>query len=244
MQTVSSLTICQDEEEYILHMLKFLNEIVKPDEYVIVDGGSLDSTVEVIEKFKEERGINLKLVKNPMPDSFSIQRNIALDNCSGDWILHIDADETYSESIKTLISSAKSEGYSKIFGFVFPTAHLIKDPFHMLEGCGADYHLRFFRNDSRIRYFGDVHEQISFEGMPIINGVDGFTLIYANSIAMKHYSLIKNEEDLKIKGKRYLQWLKRSQEAGIPLTDENHFIRTRDSAITEGKFKELPKEWY
>ena len=242
-QRISSLTICQDEQEYILNMLMFLKEVVRPDEYVIVDGGSKDFTITVIEQFAEKWNLNLKLIQNPMPDSFSEQRNIALDACSGDWILHIDADETYSESIKTLIGSVKSGGYSQIFGFVFPTAHLIKDQFHMLDG-GGDIHLRLFRNDRNTWYVGDVHERISWDGKPIINGIEGFNIIPTNGIALKHYSLIKGNEALILKGKRYVKWLERSREAGIPLTDENHFISARDNAVAEGKFIELPEEWY
>ncbi len=57
------LIICLDEEELIGKCLYWLFENIKPDEYIIVDGGSEDDTIKIINKFTVNNQVNLKLFK-------------------------------------------------------------------------------------------------------------------------------------------------------------------------------------
>ena len=234
-----------DEAGYILNTLRWLKQYVEPDEYVVVDGGSSDNTVELINKFKSYENVNVKLILNPMPESFSEQRNIALNNSTGAWILHIDADETYSRSMANHIHMVKHEMFdAELFGLVYPTAHLAVDEFTMLANTGSDPHLRLYRNFKQVYYWGSVHEQpCNLIFQPIIGGVEGYPIKYDDSIALKHYSLLKSNELLLAKGKRYVKWIESSRQAGIPLTDEMHFVNCVASIKPED-IKPLPKEWY
>jgi len=243
--TISILTICMDEAGYILQMLRWLKQYVEPDEYVVVDGGSNDGTIELISKFREYENINLKLIINPMPESFAVQRNIALDMCSSKWILHIDADETYSKSISVPVAKIKSGIMESIglFGWVYPTAHLVKDEFTYLGTNGSDPHLRLYKKEG-VSYIGNVHEQpCSIEGKPIIMGAEGYPIQYDDSIALKHYSMLKTRDELLAKGKRYAKWIQSSRDAGIPLTDEMHFVNCVNNMKPED-LKSLPIRWY
>ena len=245
-KTISTLTICMDEAGYILSMLRWLKQYVEPDEYVVVDGGSKDNTIELIEKFRSYENVKLRLIKNDMPESFSSQRNLALNLCTSEWVLHIDADEVYSKSMSSQIKLIK-EGIpddADLFGMVYPTAHLALDEFTMLANTGSDPHLRLFRNIPDVRYYGAVHEQpSSLLGQPIIGGVEGYPIKYDEHIALKHYSLLKNRAELMAKGIRYVKWIQHSRDAGIPLTDEMHFVNCVNSIKPED-IKPLPMEWY
>jgi len=238
MQTISSLTIVKDEQRWISHMIDFLGEYVKPDEMVVVDGGSTDDTLQVID-FYIKRGFPIKLIENVMPDSFSEQRNLALDNCTGDWVLHIDADETYSKNIVGLVEKVRQGSYEECLGIVFPTAHLIGDERHMNDS-GGDVHIRMFKNLPEIRFKGDVHEQLYYNDQTLL----GINIRASGDVVLRHFSMLKSQEELILKGKRYLQWTERSQLAGIPITeDEKFFVKAIENRISQGPLIEVPEEW-
>ena len=64
------------------------------DEIVVVDGGSTDGTIEIAKKFTS------KIIRTTNPPVFHINKQKALDACTGDWILQLDADEIIPESLK------------------------------------------------------------------------------------------------------------------------------------------------
>jgi len=243
MDKVSSLTICQDESSFILQTLEWLRDYVKPDQYVIIDGGSKDNTVDKIKYFQKQDSANICLRINEMPDSFSEQKNIALAEVTSEWVLQIDVDETYSKSISRLIDEIRADKHKDVFGFVFPTANLIRDVKTINSDRGLEPHLRLYRKDTRTEYYGEVHEHLCFNGKWIMKGIEGFNVVHDNNIALKHYSLLKSDAELFEKGKRYMKWAQRSAKKGIPLNGEKHFIEKKYKLIKEDNLKEIPKEW-
>lgn len=73
------------------------------DEIVIVDGGSSDKTVEIAKSY----GANVMVEENR--ENFHINKQHAIDACTHDWILQLDADERVSsmllEEIRQVITS-------------------------------------------------------------------------------------------------------------------------------------------
>lgn len=76
-------------------MLEACLESIKgiADELVIVDGSSTDNTVEIAKKF------GAKVITEPNRQNFHINKQIAIDACTGDWILQLDADERVSSML-------------------------------------------------------------------------------------------------------------------------------------------------
>ena len=64
-----------------------------PDEIIIVDDGSTDNTVQIIESFKKNSDIKVELVRNSSNSGicYSLNHGIAKANCS--WIARMDADD-------------------------------------------------------------------------------------------------------------------------------------------------------
>lgn len=240
MQTISVSIICLNEDKHIAECLDWLAEYINPDEIVIVDGGSIDNTLWIINTYIHN-GVNIKLIENPMPDIFSQQRNLALSNCTKDWILSIDIDDTYSGNISNLISDIRNDKYSDVNGFVFPTAHLIKDEFHMVDG-GGDTHIRLFRNLPEIKYVGDVHEILYLGGLSMIHKWDECKIITMDQVALKHHSLLKSDEELLVKGKRYMRWAERSTALGIAIDSEYWFINSKNDYLGKEMY-DVPKDW-
>ena len=77
--------IVRNEETFIEGCLQSVADLA--DEIVVVDTGSTDRTLSIVEQFRA------KVVHIAWTDDFSAARNESLRHCSGDWILYLDADE-------------------------------------------------------------------------------------------------------------------------------------------------------
>jgi hypothetical protein len=75
------------------------------DEILIVDGGSTDDSINIINQWKNRANIRLFHIKQtglPYSDDWneSIVRNFLVDQAIGDWIMAIDADEIMDDSFR------------------------------------------------------------------------------------------------------------------------------------------------
>lgn len=83
---LSACLIVKDEELLLASCLESLRDLA--DEIVVYDTGSTDRTVEIA------GAAGAVVVRGYWDDDFARARNAALDHCTGQWVLHIDADET------------------------------------------------------------------------------------------------------------------------------------------------------
>lgn len=104
--TLSVAIITFNEEENIGRTLASVKGIA--DEIIVVDSGSTDRTVEIAKQFGAK--VLIEEWKG-----FAAQKNSALDKCTCDWILSLDADEEVSRSLQTDIGNllaGKDLGYA------------------------------------------------------------------------------------------------------------------------------------
>ena len=85
-----------NEEANIERCLKAINDIA--DEIIIVDGGSTDNTAEIAKNY------NAKITITDNPPVFHVNKQKALDLCTGQWILQLDADEIVTDKLKEEIN--------------------------------------------------------------------------------------------------------------------------------------------
>ncbi|VAX18016.1 hypothetical protein MNBD_NITROSPINAE04-1388 [hydrothermal vent metagenome] len=102
---LSATVVTKNEEDKIADCLDSLSFV---DEIVVVDSGSDDQTVEIA-KAKGGKVIYHKW------DGYIEQKNFALQNVTGDWVLNLDADERVSAQLRDEILKAlqnpKADGY-------------------------------------------------------------------------------------------------------------------------------------
>lgn len=63
------------------------------EEIVIIDGGSTDKTVALAQKYTQ------KIIVTDNPPIFHVNKQKAVDECTGDWILQLDSDEIVSSGL-------------------------------------------------------------------------------------------------------------------------------------------------
>lgn len=85
---ISAFIICKDERRYLGNCIESLAQC---EEIVIVDSGSTDGTIELIEEYVS-RGWPIRFLHNDWP-GYSLQKQFALEQCRQPWRLSLDADE-------------------------------------------------------------------------------------------------------------------------------------------------------
>ena len=153
-----------------------LESVAFCNERIVVDSGSDDDTIKIA------TAAGATVVTHPWA-GFGAQKNFALSQARGDWVLSIDADERVSvplaAEILSTIGQASADGYeiARLSTFLGrPMRH---------SGWFPDYVLRLFRRE-KARFTNDlVHERVICEG-PVgrLSGV------------LDHYPVLRLEDAL------------------------------------------------
>ncbi len=99
IKKISLITTLYNEASNVLNFLESYKSQTKyADEFIIVDGGSIDNTVSIIEKFsRENEKLNIKIIvdqtcsKKYVTGPIAKGRNIAIENAQYDYIAVTDA---------------------------------------------------------------------------------------------------------------------------------------------------------
>lgn len=133
-----------------------LESVKWADEIVVVDSGSTDGTADICRAYTKKvvyQG-RIGVAKN---------KNFAIDNATGDWVLSLDADEPVEEAlageIRAIISSPEARDGYRIPRKTYFLGKLIKH-----GGWYPDYNLRLFRRAKGRFEERAVHEAVKVEG--------------------------------------------------------------------------------
>jgi glycosyltransferase involved in cell wall biosynthesis len=128
------------------------------DEIVIVDGTSSDNTVEIAKRC----GARVKITTNKQ--NFHINKQMAIDMATKDWVLQLDGDERVSVEQKEEIDRILESDSEEFDGYWMPRKNWFLGRFLMKGGQYPDYTLRLYRNGKGRLPQKDVHEQAVVEG--------------------------------------------------------------------------------
>jgi len=183
--TVSAVIIAQDEQRNLPGLLDRLDWV---DQCVVVDGGSRDATASLA------RQCGCQVLVRPF-DCFARQRNFALDQATGDWILSIDADERpagdFAAAVHAAIATEQAEAYR------VPIRSTIFRQRFRRSGTQDDRPVRLFRR-GQARWTGEVHERLAVDGRvaTLDAWLDHETLpdVAAFVVKMQRYTTLAAEE--------------------------------------------------
>lgn len=100
LRSISVLLICKNEADRIEPCLQSVAGWA--DEVIVLDSGSTDGTVEIARRYTD------KVWVTDWP-GYGAQRNRALERCTGDWVLSIDADERVTPELRAEIDRRLSD---------------------------------------------------------------------------------------------------------------------------------------
>ena len=155
MDTISVVLAVYNEEENLSKCLSSVRDFA--NEIILVDGGSTDKTIEIAKKFNA----NIIYAKDN-PQNFHINKNIAIDLASNDWILQLDADEVVPQALAEEIKEVSRETEKN--GYWIPRKNLFLGRYLTKGGQYPDYTLRLYRRGMGRLPGKDVHEQAVVKG--------------------------------------------------------------------------------
>ena len=191
MTRLSVTIVAWNEEE---RLRACLESVTWADEIIVVDAESTDKTVALAREFTDRVWVR------PWP-GFAAQKNFALEQATGDWVLALDADERVTPELRArvarvLAADGPADGYSVPRRWV---RH---------GGLYPDYQLRLFRRRAG-RFLADaVHESVRVEGKVETLGE-----------ALLHHSY-RSLEDFVQRSNRYStlaagEWIRQGKRAGL-----------------------------
>ncbi len=190
--SISCCMITRDEEDFIVDAVESVRNLA--DEVVIIDTGSSDRTVELA------RECGARVYRKDWDNSFSNARNESISRAGMEWILILDADEYVSEESCNIIREMiekdpecsfklEQRTYCEDSAFIGWKKVSADARYNRGQpGYFSTSQIRLFRNDSRVRYRGEVHENVEQSlkdaGIRILTG----------EAVIHHYGRMMNSE--------------------------------------------------
>lgn len=156
--SISAFIVCCNEERQIRRCLESVSWC---DEIVIVDSGSKDKTLSICDEFTQK-------ITHKNWQGYVKQKRFALERCSSDWVLNVDADEEVSQELKEEILAILTEdaqrGQASINGYFLNRVVFFLDRWWRKGGWHPEYRLRLCRRSETTWGGEDPHEKASVTG--------------------------------------------------------------------------------
>ena len=157
-KTLSVAMIAMNEEA---NLPRTLESVRWADEIIVVDSGSRDRTIEIAQSFGAKTSYHAFA-------GHGEQKNVALDLCTSDWILLLDADEVLTPGLQQEIRQvlAAEDGREPQYdAYWIPRLNLIFGRWMRHGGFYPDRKLRLFkRGSARLSEGVGPHSTPQFEG--------------------------------------------------------------------------------
>ena len=152
---LSVILIAKNEAHDIEDCLK---SVAFADEWIVVDSGSTDATVEIA------RGLGAQVSVTPDWPGFGPQKNRALALARGDWVLSLDADERVGEALAGQIRAVLAADGDGHAGYELSRLSSFCGQWMRHGDWYPDRVLRLFRREAG-RFTDDlVHERVVVQG--------------------------------------------------------------------------------
>lgn len=188
---VSAAMIIKDSERCIERCLDSILTAV--DEIIVVDTGSTDRTVGILETYSRRYG-HVKLHHFKWTNDFSAARNFSLSKVTKDWVFVVDSDDVLPAEdhgkIREYTNRMDEQGKKCVFDIIYDNTVDGK----IVETIPVGY-VRLF--PSSLRFQDKIHEQIVYYPLERIR----------SDIHLLHDGYDFNQIDLRVKKKRNIDLL-------------------------------------
>jgi glycosyltransferase involved in cell wall biosynthesis len=203
--TLSVAIITLNEERNLRRTLDSVAAFA--DEVVVIDSGSTDGTLEIA------RAAGAKVFVEAWK-GYAAQKNSAIEKCTGDWILSLDADEAVSPELASLLARDRSDtggaggwgltmrspsaaNLQPVNGFWIARKNFFLGRWVRRGGFFPDRKLRLFRRGTGKFAERPVHETLQVEGpTAVLDGAllhDAYPTLAGYIAQMNRYSSLGAE---------------------------------------------------
>lgn len=222
---VSAVLITYNEKELVLDCLYWLNSLKNLKEICIIDSFSTDGTWELIQNFLTSKTYK---IKQQTFQNFGQQKNDCIAMAEEEWVLLIDADESYGYQMDRLLGDINQGLLSYYNAFRFITFHTFPDRKHHIDPQNLDPHVRLWRR-TFCKYRGECHERlfdIRGRDMHKCRAIDICNINNTKDyreIVLLHHQRLKSVDSLTEKGKRWaeLDMLSKSAQQKIIVNEKS-----------------------
>tara|TARA_R110002167_G_scaffold7680_5_gene36150 strand:- start:2304 stop:2921 length:618 start_codon:yes stop_codon:yes gene_type:complete len=167
MKISYAITVCNEHNE-LKRLLNFLIKKVREGDEIIVQHDEENTTLEVL-KILNKYADRVKVIEFPLNGHFANFKNNLTENCKGDWIFQIDADEIPHENlIETLPEIILSNPNMQVIRVPrVNTVHGLTEEYIQKWGWRLndqgwvnwpDFQFRIWKNHPKIKWVNKVHE--------------------------------------------------------------------------------------
>ena len=173
MKISYAITVCNEHKE-IEKLLTFLFEHKRPEDQVVVQVDKENGThkvIDICEKYENKSLIEYKLHEYSLNKNFAQYKNNLNQQCDGNWIFQIDADEIPNEYLLEALpfileANDDTEAFwvpriNTVAGIT--DGHVAKWGWKVNEDGWVnfpDWQMRIYRNSEGIYWIKPVHEQL------------------------------------------------------------------------------------
>lgn len=167
---LSVAIITSNEEQRLAACLESLAGKVR--EIVVVDSGSSDRTLAIAADF------GARIFSHEW-QGFGRQKQFAIDQCTSDWILVLDADERLPEETAAAIADALATAQHAAYSF--PRKNIVNGRWIRHGGWWPDRVVRLFRRGRGRMSAAPVHESLIIDGS---TGEIGLPLLHCSVLSL------------------------------------------------------------
>ena len=170
---ISGFTIARNVIKYNYPILESIHSILPVcDEFIVNVGDSEDDTLGLIRSLKSDK---IRIIENRWdmsrkPQVLSVQTNLALKECSGDWAFYLQSDEVVHEGdLKKLTAVMEGALHDKtVDALRFQWLHFYGSYFrYRIDGGWYQKQDRIIRNNGQVESYGDAFGFQRKDGNPL-----------------------------------------------------------------------------
>lgn len=170
MTNLSAILLTRNSDKTVRECLENIHDVV--DEIIVIDGQSTDNTVEIVKEYTD------KIYSREPKGYADPDRQFALQQCSGEWVLYIDSDERFSPAAIEFIRCRLFMRDENISCYAFPRRNYYdcEKMLYTKHAWYPDYQKRLFRRRGALLGYR-VHTQVEVTGQ-IRNMSDNYYMIH------------------------------------------------------------------
>ncbi len=172
---ISVITVCYQADEYIEQCIQsVIAQDFQDFEYIIIDGGSSDGTVDIIKRYQDQLAYWHSRPDRGLSHAF----NLGLEQSRGQWIAFLNSDDIYASST-VLSASAKALKQAKDIDVIHGRIQHIKrekTPKPLSKQIGSPWCW------SRFRRYSTIPHPAAFLHRNLIDQVGGFDENFRNAL--------------------------------------------------------------